>query len=148
MLRHRRRKSGSAIIETGPALYVFLLLIFFPMIDLMFIALDFGGCWFLNHSVTREVALRRQADWGAAITDIDGPFKAGGIGQFMHITSSSHTTTNLGQPTDPDRMKVRVVSDITCAPFLQLPIPGAIPGLSGPVTFRFTSERSRENDLP
>lgn len=146
MLR-RRRQSGSAILETGPALYVFLLLILFPMVDLLFIGVNFCGAWYLNHAVTRELALRRRPEWTQAIADVDTPYKAAGIGQFMHITSSSHTPTNIGTPQDNERQRVRCVSNVTCAPFLQLPIPGSIPGLSGPVTFTFTAERPRENDL-
>lgn len=146
MLR-RRRTSGSAIMETGPALYVFLLLIFFPMVDLLFMGVDFCGSWYMNHLVVRELALRKKSEWPNAISQVVTPFTNAGVGQFMHITGSSHVPVNIGQPTDGERMKVQCDSTVTCAPFLQLPIPGSIPGLSGPVTFRFSSERPRENDL-
>ena len=42
-LRLRSRR-GSAITETGPALFVLLLLIFFPLIDLLGIAANYCFC--------------------------------------------------------------------------------------------------------
>jgi hypothetical protein len=148
MLR-RRRASGSAIMETGPALYVFLLLILFPMMDLLFIGVDYCGSWYLNHMITRELALRKRPEWPAVITEVGGPsspFRNGGVGSFMHVISDTHTPTAIGNVGDNERLRVRCTSAVTCAPFLQLPIPGSIPGLSGPATFTFTSERPREND--
>lgn len=146
MLR-RRRASGSAIMETGPALYVFLLLILFPMMDLLFIGVDFCGAWYLNHSVTRELALRKKPEWPTAIGEVQNSFRAGGIAPFMHIISDTHVPTPIGNPGDNERLRVQCRSTVVCAPFLQLPIPGSIPGLSGPASFTFTSERPRENDL-
>ncbi len=62
MKRHRNR--GSAIAEFGPALFILVVLIIFPLIMMLVIGGQYAFGWYHNHLITNELAVRKGSDGG------------------------------------------------------------------------------------
>lgn len=153
--RSQRRKmsGGASIAEFGPALGLVLICFFFPMINMLSLALDYGLCMVLNINQVHEASLIAMSD----ATDNAGPVcKAipdqwlNGMGRFVKIVGYPQTTvTYRDGETGPDNVTDKIVSvqtTVVCTPFLPVPLPCAnIPGLNGPVTFSINAERPVEN---
>lgn len=152
---HRRRNKGNAISEFGPALFVLLIFIFFPVVDLLSIVVSYGACMVLNFNQVHEAALIPHTD----AADAGGPIKKGipdqwlnGMGRFVKMVGSPQTNiTYRNGETAPDKNNstdklVMVETKVVCSPFLPIPLPVVnVPGLNGPFTFDLTSERPMEN---
>lgn len=70
----RKRKKtrfcqGSAITETGPAIFILFIMILFPLIDLMYMALAYSIVWYLNHLEVRELAVRVPTETAQVLTE-------------------------------------------------------------------------------
>lgn len=151
--RTKRHARGSALTEFGPALFVLLFLIFFPLLDLVNLAVAYSSCWFLNSLQTKEaamvpstVALSPSGEIQKTIVDT---WSNMGVGRFVGVVGYPQTKVfyRSGQ-TDPgtnitDKI-VRVQTTVVCRPFLTLPI-GNWPGLSAPMPFTISSEAQMEN---
>jgi hypothetical protein len=145
---HRTRK-GSAITEFGPALFVFLIIIFFPLMDLLGMAAVYCCGWYCNFLVTREVAVRTQAQGQLAAQEVDDEFLKTGVAAFVGLKAGDHgskivhvlnyNTAAAGLPP-----QVECKTSITGVPFLTIPFIPAVPGLSAPITFTMTQVRPRE----
>src|SRR5437868_1186771 len=53
-----RRCTGGAIAETGPALFLLIVLIVIPVMDLLYMGIAYGFAWFLHNTEIRELAVR------------------------------------------------------------------------------------------
>lgn len=146
--KRRKDSKGSAITEFGPALFVFLIMIFFPLMDVIGIGAVYCCGWYCNFMVTRELAVRRQSDAGAVATEVNTQFMNSGLANFVGIRTVAdlvHTpvynpaNTVTGQPAE-----VVCTSRVTAQPFLTIPFLPSIPGLSAPMTFTMTQARPRE----
>jgi hypothetical protein len=143
-LRDRR---GSAITETGPALFVLLLLIFFPLVDLMGIAANYCFAFLLHNAELREVALRlpRQPEANQAIARVDNEFLATSFANFLKLNPGDVTHVGPNWVTNADQsMTVRLETRVTAEPFLRIPFFAAIPGINADVPFRFSTTRPQE----
>ena len=145
MLFQRKRK-GSAITEFGPSLFIFLIAIFFPLMDVIGMAAVYCSGWYCNFLVTRELAVRRQQDEAAVYNEVNTEFMNTGLAQFVGVRSAAdlaHSATYFpaagGTPA-----QVTCTSRVTGKPFLTIPFIPAVPGLSAPVIFRMMSTRPRE----
>ncbi len=154
-----RNKFGDSIAEFGPALFVILMFLFFPMLNMMSIGVSYGLGMVLNYNQVHEAALLPSAD---ALSS-SGPIKKNipeqwqaGMGQFAKLSGNPITnvayrdgTTGLGSgagQSDTTDKIVKVQTTITCNPFLPIPLPIAnIPGVNGPMTFTLASEALMEN---
>lgn len=142
-----RRKKGSAIAEFGPALFVFLILLFFPLMDILALTAVYCCGWYCNFLTTREAAVRRQADGPTAANEITTAFYNTGLAKFVgvpSVTDINHTLTYSSTDNPPT---VRCTTTILGKPFLTLPqLPSVpnIPGLTGDITFTMQSIRPRE----
>ena len=154
-----RNKFGDSIAEFGPALFVILMFLFFPMLNMVSIGVSYGLGMVLNYNQVHEAALLPSAD---ALSS-SGPIKKNipeqwqaGMGQFAKLSGSPITniayrdgTTGLGSgagQSDTTDKIVKVQTTITCNPFLPIPLPIAnIPGVNGPMTFTLASEALMEN---
>lgn len=142
-----RRKRGSAVAETGPALFVLILLIFFPLIDLMGMAANYCFALLLHNAELREVALRRPvtSEANAAITRVDNEFFGTTFANFLKLTSSDVTHSGPTWVTHPDNsMTVELQTNVVCEPFLRIPMFGNVPGINAEFPFRFTTTRPQE----
>jgi predicted secreted protein len=154
-----RRRKGSAITEFGPALFLFLVLIFFPLMDLISVACIYCCGWYCNFLVTREAAVRTRADGGngpggnggIVAQEVNREFLRTGVAAFIGLRSpADETSGNLVHQCDYTTAgpglppQVRCSTQITGRPFLTIPFIPAVPGLSAPITFRMVSDRPRE----
>lgn len=140
--------------DFGPALLILFILIFFPLLDLLGICLDYGLCMILNSNQVHEAALIQSKD----ALDPAGSIKKGipdqwmkGMGSFCNLAKpittdiSYKTSPDTGPNATPDKV-VTVVTTVACSPFLTIPIPFAeVPGFNSPFTFEISSQRQMEN---
>ena len=126
-MKSKRRKSGSAIVELGPALYVFLILIFFPALDLIGMAAQFTCAWYHNHLMLEELSVRKKSDGtsGVVHTEVFNKFAAQGIGKFVGIKTCTDVVSYIdaNPPTVPVAT-VSCTSTINGSPFIALPVIG------------------------
>src|SRR5688572_17880202 len=64
MFRLRRRQKGSAITETGPALFILLICIFFPMMNIIQLGAAYAISQLYHDYMIREIACSNPADGG------------------------------------------------------------------------------------
>lgn len=153
-----RKHRGSAITEFGPALFLFFIVIFFPMLDLLDLAAVYCCGWYANFVCVRELAVRPQAQAGNVVNEINAEFTtnagaAKGIGDFIGVNSPGGSLVQVpGFPPAAVGVGgtnlppiVTCATTITAPPFLTVPfVPANVPGLSGNIVFTITSERPRE----
>jgi hypothetical protein len=153
-VRHtkRRRNSGTAISEFGPALFVFLICMFFPLINLLAIATIYSIGAEMNDEQLRESAVSKrsqaQSPQGSVMYTIPTNWKASGFGKYAKIDSDVDTNvTYKDGPQDEygnTQKFVRVSTTFSAKPFLTMAMPVAVPGLSADMKFTFSSSRLLE----
>jgi hypothetical protein len=150
----RRNQLGSSIAEFAPALFVLLLLIFFPILDILGICFNYGVVALLNYNQVREAALlpydKANDPSGAVKKEIPDAWLRTGLGTFVKVKGNPTTTISYrdGQSNgDSTTDKIVIVNTtVVCDPLILLPIPVAkVPGLNAPMTLSPTSERPMEN---
>ncbi len=140
-----KRKKGSAITEFGPALFLFVVIIFFPLLDVIGISCVYCCGWYCNFLVTRELAVRKQADGlnGTVANEVNAQFIQTGIAKFIGISGANDLVHTANYPGGNPPI-VECTSNVTGQPFITIPFIPAVPGLSAPVTFTMGSQRPRE----
>lgn len=150
LVRRHRKTTGSSISEFGPVLFVVLLFICFPLLDLIALGLEYCCGSMLNHTQLREAAVTKAT---SARKD-DGPIKktcvdqwqANGIGKFTKIVGNVTTKVNYlstGIAGSKDAV-VELVTTMTVSPFLTIPfLP--LPGCGAPVTFTYRTQNLLED---
>lgn len=118
------RRRGSAITEAGPALFMFLIIIFFPLLDIMGIAAQFGCGWYHNHLMLQELPVRLESEAGTVHNEIYAKFGASGLAKFAGITSITDATDYSNKPTDGQPWTVKCTTTIEGKPFIALPFLG------------------------
>ena len=147
MRKFSRRKNGEAIAETGPALFVLLILIFFPLLDVLGMSAQFAAAWYLNQAVTRELACVREqgADGGASAQAITNDWRTTGIGHFVNPRNVVHQVAYQAGAGSGDVPTVRCTTTVTVPPFISVPWFTPIPGVSADMTISFSNVRPRED---
>lgn len=145
---------GSQMAEFAPALMIILICFFFPMVDMLSLAVSYGLCMVLNYNQVHEASL---LPWNSATSAGGVVQKAipdqwlNGMGRFVKIvgypqTNVTYRTVQTGGGKNPDDKIVIVSTTVVCNPFLSIPLPVLnVPGLNGPMTFTVVSERPMEN---
>lgn len=158
MFAKNRSRRGSAIAELGPALFVLLILIFFPMLDLMGAAADYAFANLLHNAEIREIAVRvpdeGQKETIAQQADKDFINTMPGYAQFCGIKVADvgndakikHSIQYIkSDPANPDEItEVQVATTVSFKPFLVIPYMDGIPGLGGNMTFTVATTRPQE----
>lgn len=148
-----RRANGETIAEFGPALFILLICIFFPLIDILAMCVSYGLCVVLNTNQVKEAALLTgsSANSNSDIVKQGIPDEwANGMGRFVKMaepvnTQIAYRTGETGTDQTTDTI-VGVRTTVKCSPFLPVPVPFVTcPGLNAPMTFQITSERPMEN---
>lgn len=134
-----RRKKGNQITELGPALFILLIVVLFPLAALIYMGMGFGCGWFLNHMCTRSVAVVRSQDMPAALTSQENAWKASGLAKFTGARVISNTAVRADINGKPGDDVVRVTTVVEIQPFVQIPF---VP--LGPYPFTFRGERPIE----
>ena len=143
----RRNRYGQVISETGPALIVLFILILFPLIDLLYMGLAYGLCYYLNYLEVRELAVRLEAQTDLALLEVDRDYVNKGFGKFIGLTLANilhpipGQASRVGAP--PNRM-VTCTTRATVNPFLNIPFFMPVVGMNQQVTFIITSSRLQE----
>lgn len=149
-----RNRRASTLAEFAPAIFVLLLVIFFPVLDLISICFNYGIVMVLNSTQTNEASLlssdKALAPNGPIKKAIPDEWLKMGLGKFVKVVGYPETDVSYrnGQDNgDSTTEKLVVVSTtVRCLPFVFIPIPIAkIPGLNSPVSLNAKSERPMED---
>lgn len=161
MLYAKKRGSarGSAITETGPALFLLILIIFFPMLD--FLSMGAGyimATIFHDHMIrelacsappgsTTDTAIQTQE---AAIAKVKAEFKNSTFFNYLKMKDTDMQVSNIaylganGQPDNVNPLTVTCTTTLTVQPFISIPWWGPLPGLNAPFPFIITTQRMQE----
>jgi hypothetical protein len=130
VFRRTRSQLGGQIAELGPALFLLLIVMFFPLLDLIRLGLAFGAGWYLNQIEARAVAVSPPPLGGPG-----GPFNGLMINEvqvkenaFMQVLGPAFGLQDLScqvtqaadpAPADPTIVtKATVTNVISVAPYL------------------------------
>jgi hypothetical protein len=148
-----RNNKGSAIAETGPALLILFMFLFFPLIDVMTMGIDYVSTYTLNNVQLREAAnlpkSQAASPAGPVKHNIPDQWKHSGMGAFVNVIGAPDTTVDYkageSDITGTQDRYVIVTTKLTAHPFLTLPFPVPVPGMSAPMTFTIQTRRLLEN---
>ena len=148
-----RKQKGSAITETGPALLILFLFLFFPLIDVISIPVAYYSCMTLNDLQAREASCLPKSEATAAggrvMKDIPDNWKTKGLGMFVKVNGQPNTVISyIDGQADVNNVTdkiVRVETTVSASPFLTIPFIPGIPGLSAPVSLTVRTQRILEN---
>ena len=154
MARGRRGKKGSAITEFGPSLFLFLVVIFFPLLDMLGLAAVYCTAWYANYMCVRELSVRKMSEGvnGTVGNETNAAFDGTGFARFIGIQNVNNDIIHnvsyspVVQGTQPT---VTCNTTVKAKPFIHVPLPFVTcPGLNADVTFTIGSQRPREVTTP
>ena len=145
----RRSKKGSAITEFGPSLFLFIIVIFFPLLDMLGMAAVYCTCWYANFMCTRELSVRREGDRPEVVKEVNKAFDGTGFARFIGIDNidddMKHEVSYQDKGANGEQATVTCNTTVKAKPFINVPIPFVqAPGLNSDVTFTIGSQRPRE----
>jgi hypothetical protein len=145
--RFKKRTGGSAITEMGPALFILLIAIFFPLLDLALVGLAYFSCATLNDLQTNKAAMLPQSEAESE----GGPVKKG-VREAWQLSAIGTLARLAGEPsTDVSYTEfgadqcVVVSTSFSVKPFLPIPFIPGVPGISAPVGFTIQGKRLLED---
>ncbi len=130
--------------ETGPALFILFIVVFFPMLDLVGLTCSYGMCWYLNYSLSNEIARSRKAEGPEIVTRSVEAMTSSGFGKFLGIGSGSVTIPAPVYNDEANPPTVVVTTSMKVKPFVAVPWFRPVPGLNAPINFTVTSQLTRE----
>ncbi len=160
--QQRRRDNGSAIAEFGPALFVLLIIIFFPLMDFLGLAAAYCMGWYCNYNVCRELSVRKENERDQVFSECNTALFNTGLIAFVGCKTHTDTDSTPASPPVPSAPSdlfhhadygaaaggfqpiVTLTTQVTAQPFITVPFIPAVPGLSAPAAMVFTSQRPRE----
>jgi hypothetical protein len=166
MVTPTRRAKGSAISEFGPALFLLLILLFFPMLNLISLALCYCDCLYLNALLLRQAAVENvltlntgtqpptlQVNPDPAVTakvqnDLNQIINqwSAGFGKFAITSTIPVATTSIDLSEGTSKVQyIHVTLTCQCKPLVAMPLFVGVPGLSAPMTFQFNRSQIIEN---
>ena len=159
---HRRSKTrlntGQTTSEFVGVFMVFLLVIFFPMLDMIAMAAFFGCGMILNAESTREASLvanEAGITTGAAdatvvsnpdvvrtarVKRVEDEWSKNGFGHFFSMAKPITHVITVSGAAGSDQY-VHVQTTVTGNPFLHIPFFVEVAGLNAPMTFNYSQER-------
>ena len=146
------RGRGSTLVEFAPALFIMLVALFFPLLDLIALSTVYSVGASMNDAQLREAALlkRSQAQdaTGPVMYTIPNAWKNSGLGRYAKIDSDINTSVSYADGPQDQYGNVEkfvcVATSFSVRPFLSVPIPISVPGLNADITFSFNSRRVLE----
>lgn len=143
-----RNKRGSSIAEFGPALCLLLLCLFFPLLDMVVLGLQYCACAQLVSLQAQKAAQVQKKDAtnpaGPVRGTIPDAWSQTGIGKFVRVVNRPETEI-LYNSADKREQYVTVNTKFEVPPFLLIPICPGIPGLGAPATFTISTQRMLED---
>lgn len=152
--RRFRKSKGSALTEMGPALFILLMMIFFPLMDIIGMAAIYGACVELNFQQSKEASVVNSKDamspTGQVQKGVVDAWLTMGFGRFTKL--EGYPKTNITYRSGTTNTNTNIVDKIVtvsttckCTPFLHLPWFSKVPGINAPMDFTITSEAPMEN---
>lgn len=153
-----RTTRGGGTAEFGPGLFVLLLCIFFPLIDMLSMGVSYCLCMVLNYNQVHEAARLPNADAtnpsGEVMKNIPARWK-NGMGKFVKLAGEPTTVVGYRQGLggggqggvnngQADQI-VTVRTTVPCSPFLPIPFFIKVPGMNEPMTLQVFQECTMEN---
>lgn len=163
--RRVRYTRGGVIAEFAPALFVLLMVFFFPFLNMLGLALSYADCLYLDFLLMRQAALENvlivdnsttppgyKADLTCS-TDPNGTLNRiiqawlnNGLGKFASTGKVPVQTVYIDLTEGTPKVKyIHLNLAVEVRPFLQIPFPLKVPGLNAPVTFNYTGRSVIEN---
>lgn len=153
-----RKRSGAAISETGPALFILLIMVFFPMINILQIGAGYAIAQTYHDYTIREIACRDPSNAQDAIDKVRDEFGSSalfdflkvrnfglvGNPQFLGVDGAPMGIPPAGDPARRNIARVRISTRVEVSPFITVPFIPAVPGLSAPFPFLETTDRPQE----
>jgi len=143
MIKYRRNnRGGTNTVEFGPAVFVLIVLVMVPCIDMVQIGLAYGLGWYFEHMALREAACAGPARSATEVANIQAQWQSMGVGNFLHSTVSNiQILTNQLPDENGDNVGdyCWVQMDINVTPVWQVPFCPA-----GPVLFHFNATQPME----
>ncbi len=142
MRLHRNKKGGTSTVELAPALFVLLIIVLIPCIDMLHIGLCYAFGWYANHLATREVACAGPTppapSTPQSVADTATQAWANsGLGQFVHAPPPVNVV-NVSYPPDIDGDGMndfcQVTTTVKVTPLFMLPFVA-----SQPVNFTYVT---------
>lgn len=148
-----RRGRGAAIAELPLAMLVLLILLFFPALDLLFLGIAYNAGSTLNDMQLRQASLlrywRARDPLGPVKKTIPDAWKNSGVGKFCNLEGDIETDVSYSNGVVDDNglqeKYVRVTTRMSVNPFIRIPLPMSIPGLTAPTSFTISAERPMED---
>lgn len=154
-LSKQRRRRGAQMAEFGPALFILLILFFFPLLDLVSICFAYGVVKVLNSNQVHEASLisaeQAQDASGMVKKGIPDEWHNSGLGKFVNVASRPATEVSYrdgvaGGAGSTTAKYVIVKTTVICNPFIFVPFPILkVPALNTPVPLSVVSERPMED---
>ncbi len=150
----KRRKSGSAITETGPALFLLFVIIFFPMLDLLGMAAGYIMSGIYHDHMVRELALSAPPGVTTdpaiqtqtkAIEKVNLEFQNSTFFNFLKMTPGDLQVSDIKYlPDNTNPTVIQATTTCTIRPFINIPWWTGVPGLNEPFPFILTTQRPQE----
>ena len=145
--RARGRKStGHEFAEFAPAVFILMVCIALPMLDLLYLGIAYASGWYLNHLEVREAACAPPGRVSDALARARIAWEGSTLAKFTKGREVSATPNpkdvNPSDNFSPDT--IQITTQVQVQPFLQIPFMGGVPGIGSPITYQYTSERTQE----
>lgn len=142
-----RLETGSAISEVGPALFILLMFAFFPIVDVIWLGVNYSCACTLNDLQLREAARLPKSQTlstdGAVQLDIPSQWRSTALGRT--VNPRQDVQTSISYQTRPGAIYVSVNTTVSFLPLLSIPFFSGLPGLGAPITFTVSGSRPLEN---
>jgi len=160
-----RHYKGSVIAEFGPAIFIFVMVVFFPFLNMVGMAISYADCLYLDTLLLRQAALENvlvldnstnppslkedltcSTDPNGALNTVIKNWLKMGLGQFASTGAMPKQTCYIDLTEGTAKVKfIHLDLLVQCKPFLQIPFFIQVPGINQPVTFKFSGRSVIEN---
>ena len=155
---HRRSPQGAALSEFAPGLFLLLMFGLFPVIDAIFIGVDYASSRYLLELQLREAQKLPRSKCieanGSVMKNIPEQWRKSLLGGMSNpdelITTKVTYTPVPWQPVGSNQTInfwfVTIDTKVSFKPLLSIPLFNGVPGLGSPITFSITDRRPVENN--
>ncbi len=147
--KRRKRSTGSALSEFGPAFIFLLLFLLFPIINMLGLGLTYFSCNVLNDLQVRQACLvsaqEAQDPNGPVCGVVVNDWLSSGLGQYVNPIERPTTVVSYKNGAGNQDVYVIVTTKVQCRPFVDMPMFAGIPGLGAPMDFTISKEGYCEN---
>jgi hypothetical protein len=153
-----RSSRGSALSEFGPALFMLFVFGLLPVLDTIFLGLDYAGAYSLNQLQLREAQKTPRSQalalTGPIMSTIPLQWRSSLLGMQSNQNQDVLTAIDYQpvpwQPVGSNQTLnfwfVTISTSVGFRPFFPIPFLNSVPGLGAPITFTVSGRRPVENN--